>query len=223
MSGNSAQLSTHDPTAEFPLASAGGIGIGGDATIVRSRVTDNSVTAVNVGGQALAVAGGIFDDGSLTLTDSSVERNHVSSSIPASSNDTALAGAGGMEVNGAATIRDSRFAGNVVEANAPAGFAGTAGGGLSNFGQTILERTLVTGNSINVNATDGSTHGGGITNESLFGSTPTLAITDSAITANKLTASPGITRQGGGLYTSFPITLTNTVLAGNQPDQCFGC
>jgi hypothetical protein len=223
VSGNATQLSTHDPTAEFPLASAGGIGIGGDATIAHTRVSDNTVTALNVGGQALAVAGGIFDDGALTLTNSSVEQNRVSSSIPASSNDTALAGAGGMEVNGAATVRDSRFAGNVVTATARAGFVGTAGGGLSNFGRTTLERTLVTSNSINVNAAAGSAHGGGITNESLFGSTPTLTLIDTVITANRLTVSPGITPEGGGLYTSFPITLAKTVIAGNQPDQCFGC
>jgi hypothetical protein len=29
--------------------------------------------------------------------------------------------------------------------------------------------------------------------------------------------------QGGGLYTASPVTLTRTVIAGNKPDQCFGC
>ena len=45
-----------------------------------------------------------------------------------------------------------------------------------------------------------------------------------------VTASPPITPQGGGIYTAdifgggdFPVTLTGTVVAGNQPDQCFGC
>ena len=33
----------------------------------------------------------------------------------------------------------------------------------------------------------------------------------------------GLTIQGGGLFTTFPVTLTKTVLAGNKPDQCFGC
>ena len=60
---------------------AGGIGIGGQATITRTKVSDNTATAFNVGGQALAVAGGISDEGSLTLTDSSIERNRVNISI----------------------------------------------------------------------------------------------------------------------------------------------
>jgi hypothetical protein len=46
---------------------------------------------------------------------------------------------------------------------------------------------------------------------------------DSAITHNTLAASPGITVQGGGLFTLLPVTLTNSLIAGNVPDQCSGC
>jgi hypothetical protein len=154
---------------------------------------------------------------------SSVDRNHAYSNIPASSVNAALAGAGGMEVDGVATIRDSRFVGNAVVASAPAGFVRGGGGGLSNFGQTTLERTLVTGNSVTMNGAAGSAHGGGIYNDTLFGSTPSLTVSDSAITANRIASSPGVTPQGGGLFTAFPIALTNTTIAGNQPDQCDGC
>jgi hypothetical protein len=223
VSNNKAELSTDDPTAEFPVAVAGGVGIGGQATISRTRVTDNAVTAFNIGGQALAVAGGILDEGSLNLTNTSIDRNHVSSSIPAASTDTALAGAGGIEVDGAATIRDAQFVGNAVVASAPAGSVGGGGGGLSNFGQTTVERTLFTGNSVTMNGATGSAHGGGIYNDTLFGSTPSLTVSDSAITANNVVSSTGVTRQGGGLFTAFPIALTTTTIAGNQPDQCNGC
>ena len=34
---------------------------------------------------------------------------------------------------------------------------------------------------------------------------------------------PGITIQGGGLFTTVPVTLKDTVIAQNIPDQCFGC
>lgn len=225
VSGNHADLSTHDATEEFPLAIAGGIGIGSAATISRTIVSDNTVTAVNTGGQALAVAGGIFADNgaSLTLTASVVTRNTVRSSIPVSSQDTALAGAGGLEVNGVASIRDSRFVGNAVSASAPAGLAGAEGGGISNFGQTTLERTLVIGNDVSMSGSSGFAHGGGLENDTLFGSTPSLTVVDSVIAANRLGASPGATPQGGGLYTAFPVTVTRTVIAGNKPDQCFGC
>jgi hypothetical protein len=223
VSGNSVQLSTDDPTEEFPVAVGGGVSIGGAAMIARTIVSGNSVTALNVGGQALAVAGGIFDEGSLTLTDSTVAHNRVSASIPASSHDTALAGAGGLEVNGTATISGSRFAGNNVTASAPAGSVGGGGGGLSNFGRTALERSIVSGNVFAATGVAGSVHGGGIYNDTLFGSTPHLTVTDSIVTANRLSAGPAITPEGGGLYTAFPVTLTRTVIAGNKPDQCSGC
>ena len=48
-------------------------------------------------------------------------------------------------------------------------------------------------------------------------------LVDSAVTGNRLSAGPGITPQGGGLYTTFPLTITRTVIAGNQPDRCSGC
>jgi hypothetical protein len=223
VSGNSADLSTQDPTDEFPLAIAGGIGIGANATITRTIVSDNGVTATNVGGQSLAVAGGIFDEGSLTLSNSTIARNNVSSNIPAASHDTALAGSGGMEVNGAATIRESLFVGNSVEASAAGGIVHAGGGGIGNFGQTTIDRTGVIGNHVTVSGAAGSAQGGGIDNDTLFGSTPSLTITNSVITGNSLSASSGLAVQGGGLFTAFPMTLTRTNNAGNSPDQCFGC
>jgi hypothetical protein len=223
VSRNSAELSTDDPTDEFPLGFAGGIGIGGEATITRTAVNDNSVNVSNVGGQALAVAGGILDEGSLVLTHSAIERNRASATVPDSSHDTAVASAGGMEVNGAAAIRDSRFVGNSVAASAPAGSASAVGGGISNFGQTTLERTLVTANTASASGAAGFAHGAGILNDTLFGSTPSLTATDTVIAANRLLAGPGIAAQGGGLYTTFPVVLSRTMIAGNRPDQCSGC
>jgi hypothetical protein len=223
VSGNTAQLSTDDPTEETPGGFAGGIRIGGQATIARTAVRDNIVTVSNVGGQALAIAGGILDEGSLTLTRSAIDRNRAAATVPDTSHEAAFAGAGGMEVDGAAAIVDSRFVGNSVAASAPAGSASAVGGGISNFGQTTLERTLVTANTASASGATGFLHGGGIVNDSLFGSTPSLTATDTVIAANRLLAGPGITAQGGGLYTTFPVTLSRTVVAGNRPDECFGC
>ena len=50
-----------------------------------------------------------------------------------------------MDIDGLATIRDSRLVGNNGTANAPAGTASAGGGAIANFGQTTLERTVVTG------------------------------------------------------------------------------
>jgi hypothetical protein len=80
----------------------------------------------------------------------------------------------------------------------------------------------VTGNTATAKGAGGNAQGGGINNINLFGP-PQLTLIDSAILANRLSASPGIALHGGGLFTDSPVTLTRTLIAGNQPDQCFGC
>jgi hypothetical protein len=50
-----------------------------------------------------------------------------------------------------------------------------------------------------------------------------LRLADSAVTHNTLTASLGIMLQGGGLFTTFPVTLKNSLVAQNSPDDCYGC
>jgi hypothetical protein len=42
------------------------------------------------------------------------------------------------------------------------------------------------------------------------------------VIGNTLSASPGLTVQGGGLFTSFPVTLDHSRIAHNHPDQCAG-
>jgi hypothetical protein len=38
-----------------------------------------------------------------------------------------------------------------------------------------------------------------------------------------LSASTGLIVQGGGLFTEFPLTLENSRIEKNTPDDCFGC
>jgi hypothetical protein len=223
VSGNSAQLSTKDPTDEGPKAFAGGIGIGAQATITRTIVSGNSVTVTNLTGDAVALAGGISDEGSLTLSYSTVNHNHVNASVPSSSSATAIAAGGGLLVLSEATVSNSLVSDNSISAVHPNGGVFVGGGGIANNGQLTLQRTLVIHNNGTASGAGGSAQGGGIRNDTFFGSVPQLTLTDSAVLANKLTASPGITPQGGGLFTTFPVTLTRTLIAGNQPDQCFGC
>ena len=149
-------------------------------------------------------------------------RNRVSASVPDASGATAIAAQGGLGVGGVATIRNSLVGDNIVSAESASGSATVGGGGIGNFGRLTLQRTLVVANTATANGANGSAQGGGINNISL-GSTPELTLVDSVVTANRLVASPGIAPHGGGLYTDFPVTLTRTVIAGNKPDQCFGC
>jgi hypothetical protein len=50
-----------------------------------------------------------------------------------------------------------------------------------------------------------------------------LTLTDSAITHNSLTGSSAITLDGGGVFTTEPITRTRTRITENHPTQCTGC
>ena len=223
------------------------------ANIRDSTITGNTVTAHNSIGDATAFCGGVCDDGELTLADSVVSDNHITASVPNGSTACACADSSGIGSGGIESITDTRVTGNTVSTNAPSGSAlaaaaggsggnglgitisdsvfsgnmlsattttGTAhvqGGGFGNFGAVLTIRdTTFSGNSGTASGPRSSATGGGIWN----GSDGTLTLLDSSITQNALTAG---TAQGGGLFTANTATITDTVIAGNAPDQCFGC
>jgi hypothetical protein len=236
--GNDADASTAVPSAGFDLgqiAVGGGITItevpGATATITRSTISDNLATSVNLGGDAVAVSGGIDDDGTLILVDSTVNRNTVRASVPPESGNRAGAVFGGIGVTGVATIRTSLISYNTLTADNETGATDIAGGGIGSFsGHITMERTLVIGNHGDANGSTGLSGGGGIANTDLGDGPPQLAVSHSVVTANTLNTSPGIPASGGGIFTAnaftgepFPITLTHTIVVGNKPDQCFGC
>jgi hypothetical protein len=236
ISDNSSDV-TASVTGSFPVdaaeANAGGLFLtpNSSTTITGSRINENGVRASNTAGDIQAESGGIDSDGSLTLRGSSVEGNTVAGSVPASSGFLAEADAGGIQVQGVTTVSDSRIGNNSLSATSPTGTALGSGGGLFNLSASLtMERTTVTANNASATGVGGFNLGGGIGNVQFGGGPPELTLTDSVITANRLTASAGISSQGGGLYTadpfsgtSFPVTLIRTVIAGNKPDQCVGC
>jgi hypothetical protein len=201
------------------------------ATIIRTTISDNSVTTTNSVGDAYAPAGGIADKGELVLVDSRVVRNTATASVPPNSATLAVAAYGGVQVEvAAATIRTSQISHNTVTARNTDGPTWVVAGGIgSASGQVSVDRTLVVGNHGSVNGTTGLALGGGIFNTQIEGP-PQLALNHSVVTANQLTATASITPKGGGIYTAdfltddpVPITRTQTVVAGNQPDECLGC
>ena len=124
------------------------------------------------------------------------------------------------------TISDSVISRNRLTATTTTGSATVQGGGIANIGVLTLRDTIVDANSATASGPTGTAKGGGIWQ----GSDPRgpsltrLALVDSAVTHNTLTASPGITMQGGGLFTPlFPVTVMHSVIAQNVPDQCYGC
>ena len=51
-----------------------------------------------------------------------------------------------------------------------------------------------------------------------------LVLVNSSATGDVLTGSAGITLQGAGLFVdNQPVALTNSIIAQNSTDQCYGC
>jgi hypothetical protein len=222
----------------FTEANAGGLYLpqSSSTSITRSRISGNSVHSSNTAGDASAEAGGVDSEGSLLLTDSSIDKNTAVALVPALSGFLAETDGGGMQVRriqieGGTTVRDSRIVNNSLSATSESGLALASGGGLANIGGSLtLERTVVAANSAGATGVGGFNLGGGILNVLFGGGPPELTLTDSVITANRLSASDGVMSQGGGLHTvdpftgePFPVTMSGTVIEGNKPDGCVGC
>ena len=116
---------------------------------------------------------------------------------------------------------------NHVHASSPGGTVFAAGGALvvDEPGLT-LRNTQVSGNTVDASGASGSAQGGGIFDAPIANGPPggPLTLVNSGVTGNALSGSPGIALQGGGLYIqNQPLTLTHSVIAGNSPDQCYGC
>jgi hypothetical protein len=279
ISGNTLTVSSSTST---PLPGCDFHGVGGGlhltpsavATVRGSVISGNSVTTTGSNVVANPEAGGIDDDGSLLLQDSTVSNNRITASVT-STEPTAVASSdgGAMEIDGAATIKNTKITGNSVVATSPAGIVGdfspspasvggalvvttvqpvtvtdsvirgntvsatttsgtalVAGGGIFNCSTTLtLQDTTVSSNSGSAQsaqtppAPGGAAQGGGIWNGPCGGVAPAMTLIDSAVTHNSLTASPGIPVQGGGVFNLGTLTLRNSVISGNTPDQCYGC
>ena len=123
------------------------------------------------------------------------------------------------------TISDSVISANRLTATSTTDSSTVDGGGVANIGVVTRRNTSFADNKGAASGPSGFARGGGIFNGSVPDGPPSvrLALVDSAVTRNTLTASPGIKVQRGGLFTLFPVTLTSSVIAQNVPDQCYGC
>jgi fibronectin-binding autotransporter adhesin len=202
----------------------GGICDDGQLVLSDSLVGNNHVSAtVPAGSSACACASdaGIGTGGIESIADSRINGNTVTASAP---DGTANAGnGGGSDGNDVSnTITDSLFSGNHLTATTTTGTANVQGAGFSNFAVLTIRGTTFSDNSGTATGPSGSAQGGGLFDGTCCGPGK-LSLVDSAIVGNTLSGDPGITIQGGGLFTTVPVTLKNTVIANNIPDQCFGC
>lgn len=189
--------------------------------IAGNRVTSDTLTTADVG----PVGGAVEFDGGGTLSNVHIVGN--SSVVRSPDGDALVAGSLGVFdfENSPDLLRliDSTIAGNDAVARSDTGSATVMGGGVFNNSLLDLRRTVVSHNSGRASAPGGAAQGGGIWNGVFLSGPPVeLSLTDSLITGNALLGGSGIERQGGGLYTTEPVTRTRTPIFGNTPDQVFG-
>ena len=221
ITGNSVRSTN---TVGDALAFSGGLHADGPIVLTDSTVSDNSVAATTATGSATVDSGAGEINADATIRNTRFTGNRATAT---SSAGVAHAGAGAI-VTAAfeqMTISDSVISANRLTAVSTTGSSTVEGGGIANIGVLTLRNTSVADNRAAASGSSGSARGGGIFNGSAPDGPPSvrLALVDSAVRRNSLTASSGITAQGGGLFTLFPVTLRNSVIAQNAPDQCYGC
>lgn len=142
---------------------------------------NNSVVSNNSASGSNSTGGGILNNGALTLNNSAVNDNSV---IGVGS----IHGGGVMNV-GTLTLNNSDISGNQA----------SAGGGIANRGTTILNDSNVSNNTV-------SRVGGGIDN-----SEGTLTLNNSVISGNTATIA------GGGIHNRASANLNDSIVSGNRP------
>jgi hypothetical protein len=222
VSGNSISMTNTLGDAE---AFSGGIHANPDVdfTMSNSVVADNSVSSATLAGSS-GDAEGDSGAGEIlgTISNTRVTGNTVT--VTAAAGDaTAFAGA----FIDFGSITNSLISGNQVHASSPGGTAFAAAGAIvvDEPGLT-LRNSEVSGNTVGADGAAGSAQGGGIFDAPIPDGPPggPLKLLNSGVTGNALSGSSGMALQGGGLFIdNEPLALTHSFIAGNAPDQCFGC
>jgi hypothetical protein len=222
----SSNAATVTSSAGGAFANQGGLAIDicppAPCAFSNDAISDNSVTAIALPG-SFGNAGGRSGAGEFggTLSNMRITGNSVDVTS-AAGNATALAGA---SVFDAGTISNSLISNNQVHASAPLGKVDVRGGAINVFGPTTLRNSTVRGNTVDASGASGSARGGGLYDGLNPDGPPggPLVLENSKVTANTLSGT-GLIFQGGGIYLQDnTITLKNSLILQNLPDQCFGC
>lgn len=121
------------------------------------------------------------------------------------------------------TVRDSVISGNRVKATSATGSASVQGAGVFNNSLLTLHGVVVARNAGVARAPAGIAQGAGIWNGvEISGPPVALTLEHTTVRHNSLAASPGLRVQGGGLFTTSPVTLIGSTIRDNHPDNCHG-
>jgi len=195
-------------------------------TLSNDVIANNHVTSTTVGGSS-GNADGSSGAGEIsgTLTNIRMTGNTVD---VRSATGSASGEGGGTHFDGG-TITNSLVTDNHVHVSSPLGEVAARGGGVDAAVGATLRNTTVSGNTVDASGKSGTVRGGGVF-DAAFPDGPDgapggpLVLQNSSLTGNALTGSTSLILHGGGLYLeNEPLTIANTVIANNSPDQCFGC
>jgi hypothetical protein len=215
------------PSSVFTGSDGGAMEVDGSLTVAGTTFSGNSVNQTNPAGSSCGggAQGGALFFGPFTtgaISDSTFTGNSVHDSSTSGTGTCALGGAI-FNLFSAVTLSDDVISGNTVSASTSTGTVNVGGGGIWNGGTLTLRDTTVASNSGTATGPSGTAQGGGIWNgDAGFGGPPQLTLTDSVVTHNTLSGSEDIVIHGGGLFSAFPVALTNSKISGNSPDNCSG-
>jgi len=196
----------------------------GQLTMSNSVISGNTLSATMATTADTGPAGSTLElDGGGTITNTRIIDN--TSTVVSPDGVAGNAGAG-LAASGTrlVTVRGGVISGNTATAKTSTGSATVEAVGVLSDSFLELDGVQVSGNTGTATGPTGTAQGGGIWNGVEFaGPQVQLTLDHTTVTHNSLSGSPGITVQGGGLFTTLPVTLRDSVIAGNTPDQCFGC
>jgi hypothetical protein len=214
-----------DDLAGQPAGFDAGIIVGASTLTLRnSTVDDNRTDATVAATDDNGPSGSALEfDGTATIENTRIADN--TTTVTGTAGNAAANGAVSAFGQGTASlIANSSIEGNTARASTVSGSATVAGAGLLNNGLLELRNVRVTDNTGTATGPAGFAEGGGIWNGVLFNPPPIeLTLTNTSVTRNTITASPGLTTEGAGLFSQFPVTLHNSRIERNTPDDCVGC
>jgi hypothetical protein len=193
-------------------------------TMNNSIISRNALSATLATTADIGPAGSTLElDGSGTITNTRITDN--TSTVVSPDGIAGNAGAGlAASGTGLVTVRGGVISGNTAIAKTSTGSATVEAVGVLSDSLLELDGVQISGNTGAATGPTGTAQGGGIWNGVEFaGPQVQLTLDHTTVTNNSLSGSPGITVQGGGLFTTLPVTLIHSLIAGNVPDQCFGC
>src|SRR5581483_8103838 len=220
-------VSVNNPTGEAVAFDSAVLINHSPLTMTNTTIVDNSASGL------VATSADVGPDGSVLEADGG---GAISNTRIVDNLSTEQATAGTAATNGAVavfnftgdaqllTIDHSVISGNSVVATSSTGAATAEGGGIINNALLSLQYDAVARNVAKATGPSGAAQGGGIWNGvELSGPPVQLTLDHTTVTGNRADGTGKVDRKGGGVYTTTPVTLQASQIAGNAPDQCVGC